>query len=573
MKPLNYFFICLFVLSYNCCLAQNNSPVTMLEKYTYEELEDKFYSYKDNSQVEKSKIVAKYYLQKAKKEEKDKKYVAEGYVLNQYNRELPIALKYIDSLEAISKVLQDDRYPARIYLLKGFLYYNSDNLKLALENFLSALKYAKEKNNGRQIAIADLQIAYLNGYIGKHQETVKVLQFYYNNNEFLTEQDTEHIQLNLADAYIDVNDYDKALVLIKKGLKETLKKNSKIRYNRYLYLFGRCSWKIKRYSEAISKLEICKKYFLENNLGFDANYTMLYLGLSYTESNNKEKAIENFIKIDSIIQKTNNTFPELRDVYTYLIDYYKEKKDKEKQLYYIDRFLKIDEILDSQFKYISRELPRKYDTPKLLAEKENIISELKKKKYLSYSAICMLFLLVITLLILFYKSRKAEKKHKKIAQDLINSINKADQVVNDDQEKIIIEQEIQINKVEKSTTKIISQDIVQNILKELRKFETSESFLNEGITLSSLAKDLKTNSTYLSDIINTHKDKNFATYLNDLRINYALSRLVKDKKFRSYKTSVIADELGYNNEQAFALAFKKKTGTTLSIYIKEIDKV
>ncbi|MEF9476542.1 hypothetical protein OWR28_01155 [Chryseobacterium sp. 1B4] len=106
---------------------------------------------------------------------------------------------------------------------------------------------------------------------------------------------------------------------------------------------------------------------------------MLYLGESYLSSNEKDKAAENFVKIDSIIQKTNNTFPELRDVYTYLVDYYKEKRDKEKQLYYIERFLNVDKTLDSQFKYISRELPRKYDAPKLLKEKENIINDLEKR--------------------------------------------------------------------------------------------------------------------------------------------------------------------------------------------------
>jgi YesN/AraC family two-component response regulator len=83
---------------------------------------------------------------------------------------------------------------------------------------------------------------------------------------------------------------------------------------------------------------------------------------------------------------------------------------------------------------------------------------------------------------------------------------------------------------------------------------------------------VKTNTTYLSEIINSYKGKNFAAYLNELRINYALNKLVIDKRFRSYKLSVIAEELGYNNEQAFSIAFKKKTGTPLSTYIKEIEK-
>lgn len=54
-------------------------------------------------------------------------------------------------------------------------------------------------------------------------------------------------------------------------------------------------------------------------------------------------------------------------------------------------------------------------------------------------------------------------------------------------------------------------------------------------------------------------------------IDYAIDKLLKDRKFRSYKLTVVAEELGYNNEQAFAVAFKKKTGTTFTIYIKEIE--
>ncbi|WP_408612445.1 helix-turn-helix domain-containing protein [Chryseobacterium fluminis] len=82
---------------------------------------------------------------------------------------------------------------------------------------------------------------------------------------------------------------------------------------------------------------------------------------------------------------------------------------------------------------------------------------------------------------------------------------------------------------------------------------------------------MKINTFYLSEIIDTHKGKNFNSYLNDLRIDYVLERLVKDKKFRSYKLPAIAEEIGYNNVQAFAVAFKKKTGTTPAIYIKEIE--
>jgi YesN/AraC family two-component response regulator len=107
--------------------------------------------------------------------------------------------------------------------------------------------------------------------------------------------------------------------------------------------------------------------------------------------------------------------------------------------------------------------------------------------------------------------------------------------------------------------KTVPDDVAQSILKALDLFESKLQFLKNGITLASLAKSIKTNTTYLSEIINNHKGKNFTAYLNDLRIDYVLDVLVKDKKFRSYKLPAIAEEIGYNNVQAFSIAFKKKT--------------
>ncbi len=151
MKNLKYFII-LLLFGFNSLFYSQSDNLDTLRKYSYEELENIFYSYKDGNQVENSKIIAKYYLQKARKEKKDKKYLAEGYVFNQYNQDLQVSLKYIDSLEIISKNFQDDRYPARIYLLKGLLYNQFDNETAALENFIIALKYAKEKIiNGKSL--------------------------------------------------------------------------------------------------------------------------------------------------------------------------------------------------------------------------------------------------------------------------------------------------------------------------------------------------------------------------------------------------------------------------------------
>lgn len=586
------FSILLFLSGF---IYAQKSIVDALSEFNYSQLKSKFDDYYDNDKVSESKIIAQYYLQKAKKE-KNNLQIAEGYILIHFNEDFPTALKYIDSLEIITKNIKGSLYPTRTYLMKGNLYFKYDYLKKALDNYIIALQYAKDQKDQKQIAYANINIAYLNNYLGKYAEAAKIFRYYlYNPNNITNESQHNQIRVSLINCYIELNKLDSANILIKEGQTSAFTGKSKYSVNQYLYFSGYSNLKQKKYTIAINELAKTYNFFSSINDN-NANYALYSLGKCYDGLNNKEKAVEYFIRLDSNIQKTNITFPELREVYTYIIDYYKKKNDKEKQLYYIDRFLKVDKKLDEQFEYLSTELPKKYDTPKLLQEKEDIINDLKNRKTFLYTSIGLLLIILLILAYLYYNSKKTEKKHKQIAQDLIHSIEHKNLEVSDKSNVVLLRElesatenlpldsfennviqnnesltEEAVEKIEIKANKTIPEDVIQNILKELRNFEAKELFLKKGITLASLAKSLKTNTAYLSEIINTHKGKNFAAYLNDLRINYALNQLVVDRRFRSYKLSVIAEELGYNNEQAFSLAFKKKTGTTLSIYIKEIE--
>ncbi|NIF04250.1 AraC family transcriptional regulator [Chryseobacterium sp. Tr-659] len=569
------YLILLFIIGNVFHAQTHNIEKNIPEKRTYQELEEEFYN-DLTGDAHSKKSIANYYLKKAKSE-KNTTQIAEAYVMLHFNETLPNALKYLDSLQHITKNSKENIYPARIYLLKGNLYFRTDNLQSALNNYILGLKYAKEKGNKRQIAMAHISIAYLNNYIGKHAETAKTLRHYAYNADYMNESEKNSLKLNLADAYIEISKMDSAYILIQEGLRDSKKNRDIYRYHQNLGLLGYYNVQKKNYQKAIDNLLECKKYFSTSQYATrrNENYTLLNLGRSYAGVKDREKAIDCFRKIDSMVLKTNYVYPELRDVYTYLIDYYKENNDKEKQLYYVERFLKVDQVLDSQFRYISRELPRRYDAPELQQEKETITNELKKRKNLFYIVLSLLMISHLLFLNFYFKYKRTEKKYKKIAQDLIQSVNEK-RVKKDVEMKNEIVPEplpLQDTETEDKITKTISEDIAQAILKELAAFENKEQFLNKGITLGALAKKIKTNSKYLSEIINTYKGKNFATYLNDLRIDYAINRLANDRKFRSYKIPFIAEELGYNNEQAFTMAFKKRTGTPLSIYLKEIENM
>lgn len=567
---MKYIFPIIILLFNNLVGAQNNN-IDSLSEFKYSQLKNKFYDYYDHNQFPQSEQIAKYYLQKAKKE-KNVLEIAEGYNLIHFNRNFSVALKYVDSIAATTKDIKGSLYPARVYLIKGNLYYKNDNLKAALDNYILGLKYAKEQNDEKQTAYANMNIAYINSYIGKNVEAAKIFRYYlYNRNNNITD-DYQHNQMRIAliSCYLETGKLDSANILIKEGQRDALINKDKYDPNLYSYLLGTYNLKLKKYNTAITKLSNAYAYFTNSNENNNASYALYNLGKAYEGLKNKKKVVETYTQLDFNVQKTDITFPELRNAYTYLIDYYKEKNDKEKQLYYIDHFLKIDKKLDEQFEYLSTELPRKYDTPNLLQEKENIINELKKKKFLFYLVIGIMTLLLFALLFLYCKSRKAERKHRKIAQDLIHSVEERPKIQPiAEVEEILNEESIQ---QEEKVIKNIPEEVIKSILKELQNFEKKQHFLNKGITLSSLAQSINTNTTYLSEVINSHKEKSFTTYLNDLRIDYALKRLVEDKWFRSYKLAVIADELGYNNAQAFTAAFKKNTQTTLSAYIKEIQK-
>ncbi|MFP3598764.1 helix-turn-helix domain-containing protein [Chryseobacterium sp. SIMBA_029] len=567
---MKYLHLLLLIIVSNLFYTQNKFAEN-LEPLRYSELKINFYDYYDHNKVQQAKQTAKYYLQKAKKE-KNTLEIAEGYNLMHFYEDLPTALKYIDSVAIITKNVKGHLYPARTYLVRGTLYQKYDNLKDALDNYILGLKYAKEQHDERQTAYANMNIAYINSYMGKNTEASKIFRYYlYNENNITDDYQHNQMRIALTSCYLEINKLDSANILIKEGQKSAFIGKNAYDPNLYSYLAGTYDLKMKEYKSAIIKLSNSYAYFIHTNENNNANYALYNLGKAYRGDRNEEKVKETYIKLDSNVQKFNITFPELREAYTYLIDYYKQKNNTEKQLYYINRFLKVDKKLDEQFQYLSTELPKKYDTPKLLEEKEHIINTLENKKIVLYVSIGFLFTTVLLLSFFFYRAKKTERKHRKIAQDLIHSIEEGNVETPTKLDAIQLQNPEQTD-TEDKTSKTTPEEVTQFILQELEVFESKELFLRKGITSASLAKSIKTNTTYLSEVINTQKGKNFVSYLNDLRINYALNRLVKDRKFRSYKLSVIADELGYNNEQAFSLAFKKKTGITLSIYIKEIEK-
>ncbi|MCK5441077.1 MAG: helix-turn-helix domain-containing protein [Maribacter sp.] len=126
------------------------------------------------------------------------------------------------------------------------------------------------------------------------------------------------------------------------------------------------------------------------------------------------------------------------------------------------------------------------------------------------------------------------------------------------------------NTMELKSNLSLDEDVKDIILSKLEKFEKDKLFLDANCSLRNLAGQLKTNPKYLSQVINQEKKSNFNHYINGLRINYLLSRLLKEKDFRENKLSYIAASVGYNNLNTFNSAFKKRQGILPSYFIRRL---
>ena len=115
-------------------------------------------------------------------------------------------------------------------------------------------------------------------------------------------------------------------------------------------------------------------------------------------------------------------------------------------------------------------------------------------------------------------------------------------------------------------------EIEEMVLKELKKFELSKDYLDSTFSIHQLAKNLNTNTSYLSSVINEKKGKTYKQYLTELRINYLITILQKDSKYKKYTIQALGEEIGYTNASSFSRSFKNYLGKTPSEYINSLKK-
>ena len=97
--------------------------------------------------------------------------------------------------------------------------------------------------------------------------------------------------------------------------------------------------------------------------------------------------------------------------------------------------------------------------------------------------------------------------------------------------------------------------------KILKIVVAQKKYKDPDYSAKKLAKELKTNTRYLSAVINSRFGMNYCCLVNEYRIKDAL-HLLTDKRYADKNVEEISDMVGFSNRQSFYAAFYKNVGVT-----------
>ena len=483
-----------------------------------------------------------------------------------YEENDSLKLEFLNRSISLSENLGHALYPTFPYSSKGNFYFEKWDYENALDNYLKALDYSKKNKNESFQYMVEYNIALIKTKLGKH---VEALQIFKRSRQYqekrgirdtvdyldimvnLTESYTKNSKIDSSDYYIartfsSINYYDEGLyyqLLLNQGVNFYYKND---------------------FPNAENTLRVTLPYLerLEDKAFLVKAY--YYLGKIKESLTDTQEATRFYKRIDSVFQKTRFIVPEVREGYLYLIDNYKLKQDFENQLFYVDRLLKFDSIMRKNNTQVNEKMVKQYDTANLLAEKEKLIEMVyaKNSNFKIYIWILVGIVFGVTML-LYYQFQKRKLYVKRFNALMIEESRR--------NEKMIPESALD-KKTEEIKKLKIAEEIKTDILAKIEKFEANKKFLEPNITTNSLAAQFKTNSKYVSRIVNIYKEKNFTNYINDLRVEYLIEELKTNKKFRNYTIKAISSEIGFNTTEAFSKYFHKKTGLYPSYFIKRITE-
>jgi tetratricopeptide (TPR) repeat protein len=482
----------------------------------------------------------------------------------------------------------------------GHAYYLLGNINLVKGQYPNALEYYEKSLKIRQALGDTVEISDLYSNIGIAYARMGDQETYLSYLQKALEIDRiigdEHMIAadynNIGNVYLNTNEPDEALYYYRKALEYSGSlSDSSLLYAIYGNM-GNVYMQVEKYDSAMhysqQAIQIAEYSRNKNELGTAyRNHALLYkkleqydLAISYYDSaietlkeigatrrlakvlNDKARVMISINNASQAIVLTKQSlsigtdFNDLiirREALEILSLGFEMLGDYETALKYQKSFVLVSDSLKLSGKEADlQKLMRRFEVNEKKLEIKQLEMRNRFERRLSQLLALTILMVIVFLIVLFLKNRKLNRSYYLL-------LEKQKQIAG-------LKSPLNDSKL-KQTGETTEQK--QLIIKLEQLLEQQKAYLDPGISLDTLAEELNTNRSILSQLINLHYRKNFNMLINEYRINEVL-RLFAKNHHNLYTLEAISMQVGFGSRASFNAAFKKVTGVTPTFYIKNL---
>lgn len=533
-------------------------PSHSLQQYSYSSLYDSITSSKGDSVIREIYLDA--YLHKAQAEDSLER-IIQGYKNYLHYSYKDVRLAYGDSIIGTAKAANNTKLIGSAYLTKGMVYYKFKKYREALDHYLIADRYIVQTDDDYLKYKLKYNMALVKHDSRHYGEAISLLteclEYFKKDEEHPWPYlNTLHL---ISRCHIRMKNYGLSIEATRLGISEGRRLGDTSREVYFVQTEGMNHCLRSNHVLAIEKLDNSLKVIRKEKDDF-ANVVLgyFYLGKSYWSLGDREKAVEYFIRVDTSFTAKDYIKHEYLEGYKLLETYYESNKNLELRLHYLERRIQAMEFLDRQQQYLDGKVKNQYDIKGVQRKKKKVESLLQVKTKRATLGFVLSGVLCVLIAGLIYRNFRIKRIYKQRFDAFMKGHRPANQTAKRKNPPI-----------EKPD---ISQDMIDKVLSQLDVFEKRKKFLDKKMNAGKLAATIEVNNKYLPQIVGYYKKKKVKEYINDLRIDYILDLIEKDRRLVDYSNESLAGDAGFNSERAFSNAFKSRVGMSPTFFMREMRK-
>ncbi|AOC94465.1 DNA-binding transcriptional regulator AraC [Flavobacterium anhuiense] len=499
--------------------------------------------------------------------------------------------KAIAHYNKLPESVQKINLRAYLYNYRGLTEWKRRNFSNALSNYQEGIKLSIKTNDVIQTVKFKSNIALVNEAVGNYELAVKNLR---QNSDFLDKNESlyekDQFQNSKSNIYTNLGNVYEGYYM-KNRSKLVLLDSAEYYYKRAItysqnYIDNKMTATLslgniyllkkdfKNAERAYFDISMYAKQNNDESYYKTANYN---LGDLYYSQKKYDKALVFLKKVDSLYLKENKI-----DMSYFQSNYiqakiYNIQNEPELAFKHSKIYLDSYEKYQGQLREEALEVNYKLGTANLSDE---MLSIQQKYKYevLWNKALKVIYVVLVVGIVFFLiknirDKNKAQKKMNALIEEFKANLEKKEIEKAALEKSTVLEEFVEQEdpQFKKENANLSIDEAKENkIVEKLLALEEKLEYLNADFTLSYAAKKIKTNTTYLSYVVNKRFGKSFSEYSNELKINYVINQMITNHLYRKYSTQAIAESVGFKNAVSFAKSFRKRTGVSPAQFANNI---